>query len=127
MASVNKVIIVGNLGKDPEVRQVGSQQKATFPVATTETWMKDGSKQEKTEWHNVVVWGKQAETCGQYLQKGRQVYIEGSISYRSYDDKEGQKRFITEIKADRVQFLGSSGGVQNTPASHATEADDIPF
>lgn len=112
MASVNKVILVGNLGKDPEVRFTPSGRAvAKFPIATTESWMdQENSRQERTEWHNVVVWGKQAESCGQYLAKGRQVFIEGAIRSRSYDDKEGNKRYITEIVAQRVQFLGSGGG-----------------
>ncbi|MBI3757595.1 MAG: single-stranded DNA-binding protein [Deltaproteobacteria bacterium] len=112
MASVNKVILVGNLGKDPEVRYTPSgQAMARFSIATTDTWTdQGGQRQEKTEWHNIVVWGKQAETCGQYLAKGRQVYLEGSIRSRSYDDKDGNKRSITEVVAQRVQFLGSGGG-----------------
>ena len=112
MASVNKAIVVGNLGKDPEVRFTQSgRAMARFPVATTETWMdQENGRQERTEWHNIVVWGKQAESCGQYLAKGRQVYIEGSIRSRSYDDQEGNKRYITEINAQRVQFLGGAGG-----------------
>jgi single-strand DNA-binding protein len=112
MASVNKVILVGNLGKDPEVRFTPSGRAvAKFSIATTESWMdQESGRQERTEWHNIVVWGKQAESCGQYLAKGRQVFIEGAIRSRSYDDKEGNKRYITEIIAQRVQFLGSSGG-----------------
>jgi len=112
MASVNRVILVGNLGKDPEVRFTPSGQAvAKFPIATTDNWTdQSGQRQEKTEWHNVVVWGKQAENCGQYLAKGRQVYIEGAIRSRSYDDKEGNKRYVTEIVAQRVQFLGGGGG-----------------
>jgi single-strand DNA-binding protein len=112
MASVNKVILVGNLGKDPEVRYTPSGQAvAKFPLATTDTWTdQGGQRQEKTEWHNVVVWGKQAENCGHYLAKGRQVYLEGSIRSRSYDDKEGNKRYITEVVAQRVQFLGGGSG-----------------
>ncbi len=112
MASVNKVILVGNLGKDPEVRFTPSGRAvAKFPLATTDSWTdQESGRQERTEWHNVVVWGKQAESCGQYLAKGRQVYIEGSIRSRSYDDKDGNKRYITEIVAQRVQFLGGGGG-----------------
>lgn len=109
---VNKVIIVGNLGRDPEVRftQEG-RAVARFPVATSERWTdQQGQRQERTEWHNIVVWGKQAETCGQYLSKGRQVFVEGSIRTRSYDDKDGNKRYITEIVARDVRFLGGSGG-----------------
>ena len=112
--SVNKVILVGNLGKDPELRytQTGSAV-ANFSLATSEQWNdRDGKRQERTEWHNIVVWGKQAEHCGQYLSKGRQVFIEGSIRTRSYDDKSGNKRYITEIVAQRIQFLGGGGGTR---------------
>jgi single-strand DNA-binding protein len=110
--SVNKAILVGNLGRDPEVRfTAGGKAVANFRIATSEVFSDaQGQRQERTEWHNIVVWGKQAETCGQYLQKGRQVYIEGSIRTRQYDDKEGNKRYITEVVAQRVQFLGGGGG-----------------
>jgi single-strand DNA-binding protein len=106
------VILVGNLGKDPEVRFIPSGRAvAKVTLATTDSWMdQESGRQERTEWHNIVVWGKQAENCGQYLAKGRQVYIEGAIRSRSYDDKEGNKRYITEIVAQRVQFLGGGGG-----------------
>ena len=109
---VNKVIIVGNLGKDPEVRFTpAGRALARFPVATSERWTdQEGNKQERTEWHNIVVWGKQAESCGQYLAKGRQVYVEGSLRSRQYDDKEGNRRYITEIVARDVRFLGGGGG-----------------
>ncbi|MBI3782576.1 MAG: single-stranded DNA-binding protein [Deltaproteobacteria bacterium] len=138
---VNKVILVGNLGKDPEVRFTPNGQAiAKFPVATTEKWRdQQGQMQERTEWHNVVVWGKQAETCGQYLAKGRQVFVEGRIQTRNYDDKDGNKRYITEIVAQNVRFLGGSGGGAGRGASdssvsvpHGEEPappgeDDIPF
>jgi len=109
---INKVILVGNLGKDPEVRFTPNGQAiAKFSVATTEKWKdQQGQLQERTEWHNVVVWGKQAETCGQYLSKGRQVFVEGRIQTRNYDDKDGNKRYITEIVAQNVKFLGGGGG-----------------
>lgn len=108
---VNKATIIGNLGRDPEVRFTpGGQAVCKFSVATTEKWTKDGEKKEETTWHNVVVWGKQAETCGQYLAKGRQVYVEGKIINRSYDDKDGNKKYITEIVARDVRFLGGKGG-----------------
>ncbi len=112
MASVNKVILVGNLGKDPEVRFTPSGRAvARFTLATSESWMdQESARQERTDWHNIVVWGKQAESCGQYLTKGRQVYVEGRITSRSYDDKDGNKRYITEIVAQSVKFLGSGGG-----------------
>ncbi len=145
--SVNKAILVGNLGRDPEVRFTGGGRAvARFSVATSEVWTdQEGQRQERTEWHNVVVWGKQAESCGQYLQKGRQVYIEGSIRSRQYDDKEGNKTDITEIIAQRVQFLGGgSGGGGGRGAARDTagaepqatgggqpaapsEEEDIPF
>jgi single-strand DNA-binding protein len=143
MASVNKVILVGNLGKDPEVRYTpGGQAVAKFPVATTDNWTdQSGQRQEKTEWHNVVVWGKQAETCGQYLAKGRQVYLEGAIRSRSYDDRDGNKRYITEVVAQRVQFLGGGGSGGGRGAQHEgggaggfddfaggpIPEDDVPF
>src|SRR5262249_44107492 len=101
LAVVNRVILVSNLGKDPGVRFTpNGKALAKFSVATSERWTdQQGQKQERTEWHNVVVWGKQAETCGQYLSKGRQVFVEGSIRTRSYDDKDGNKKYITEIVA----------------------------
>ncbi|MDT8421891.1 MAG: single-stranded DNA-binding protein [Desulfuromonadales bacterium] len=109
--SVNKVILVGNLGKDPELRYTPSGAAvATFSLATTERYKdRDGNRQEKTEWHNVVVWRQLAEICGKYLHKGKQVYIEGRIQTRSYDDRDGNKRYITEIVADQMQMLGSAG------------------
>src|SRR3989338_1068547 len=106
--SVNKVILIGRLGQNPEVRYTPSGAAvANFSVATNENWTdKSGQKQERTEWHRVVVWGKLAELCGQYLAKGRQVYLEGRLQTRSWDDKEGVKRYTTEIVAQTVQFLG---------------------
>jgi len=140
---VNKAIIVGNLGRDPDVRFTPSGRAvAKFSVATTERWTdQQGQRQEKTEWHNIVVWGKQAETCGQYLSKGRQVYVEGRITNRSYDDKDGNKRYITEIIARDVRFLGGGGGGTNAArvadpsfapppgedAGPSEPEDDIPF
>jgi single-strand DNA-binding protein len=126
--SVNKVILVGNLGKDPEVRFTSTGSAvANFSIATSEIWNdREGKRQERTEWHNIVVWGKQAEHCGQYLSKGRQVYIEGSIRTRSYDDKNtGAKRYITEIVAQRVQFLGGGGGTRLAPQADGGHADDM--
>jgi single-strand DNA-binding protein len=106
---INKVIIIGNLGRDPEVSYTPQgTAKALLNIATTDSW-KDkttGEKKERTEWHRVVVWDKLGEICGKYLSKGRQVYIEGRLQSRSYDDKEGVKRYITEIVAQDVQFLG---------------------
>ena len=111
--SVNKVILIGNLGKKPELRYTpGGQAVANFTLATNERFGgKDGQPaQERTEWHRIVVWGRTAENCGQYLDKGRSVYIEGRLQTREWQDKEGQKRQTTEIVANTVQFLGGKGG-----------------
>src|SRR6185312_10032451 len=112
MGSVNKVILVGNLGRDAEVRHTpGGQAVATLNLATTETWNdKDGQRQEKTEWHRVVLWGKQAESLQQYLVKGKQIYVEGRLQTRQWDDKDGNKRYTTEIRSDRVVLLSGGGG-----------------
>lgn len=112
MASVNKVILIGNLGRDPEVRYMPSGDAvANITIATTETWKdKGGEKQEQTEWHRVAMFGKTAEIAGEYLKKGSQVYIEGKLQTRKWTDKEGQERYTTEIRADRMQMLGSRSG-----------------
>ena len=110
---VNKAILIGNLGRDPELRYIPSGQPvASFTVATTETYSdRSGARQKRTEWHNIVAWGKLAELCGQYLKKGRQVYIEGRISNRQYEAKDGSgKRSRTEIVAQVIQFLGGRAG-----------------
>lgn len=108
MASVNKVILIGNLGRDPETRYTtGGDAVTNLRIATTETWKdKSGEKQEKTEWHTVVLFGRQAEIAGEYLKKGRSVYIEGRLQTRKYTDKEGQERYSTEVVGDRMQLLG---------------------
>ena len=112
MGSVNKVILVGNLGRDAELRYTpAGAAVATLNLATTETWNdKEGQRQEKTEWHRVILWGKQAETLNQYLQKGKQIYVEGRLQTRQWDDKDGNKRYTTEIRGDRVVLLGGGGG-----------------
>lgn len=118
MASINKVILIGNLGRDPEVRYMPSGDAvANITIATTETWKdKAGEKQEQTEWHRVAMFGKTAEIAGEYLKKGSQVYIEGRLQTRKWTDKEGQERYTTEIRADRMQMLGSrSGGAERMP------------
>jgi single-strand DNA-binding protein len=125
MASVNKVILIGNLGRDPEVRYMPSGDAvANISIATTETWKdKNGEKQEKTEWHRVAMFGKTAEIAGEYLKKGSQVYIEGRLETRKWTDKEGKERYTTEIRADRMQMLGSrSGGSERM----APPEDDVP-
>jgi single-strand DNA-binding protein len=137
--SVNKVIIVGRLGADPETKTLSSGQTvANFNLATSENWMdKEGKKQEKTEWHRVVVWGRLAEICGKHLSKGRQVFVEGKLQTRSWEDQQGQKKYTTEIVANNIQFLGapaersegasqgnSAGGYQNQ--SHAADFSPEP-
>ena len=144
MSGINKVILIGRLGADPELKTVtGGNNVARLSVATSENWTdREGQKQERTEWHRIVVWGKLAELCGKYLVKGRQVYVEGRLQTRSWEDKEGSKKYTTEIVANTVQFLGSnqsaearttSGdndfGAQNFGPEPAFDnsADEIPF
>src|SRR5204862_2832892 len=112
MGSVNKVILVGNLGRDAELRYTpGGAAVATLNLATTEVWNdRNNQRQEKTEWHRVVLWGKQAESLQEYLTKGKQIYVEGRLQTRQWDDKDGNKRYTTEIKADRITLLGGGGG-----------------
>mgnify|MGYP003519344099 CR=1 FL=1 len=112
MASVNKVILIGNLGRDPEVRYMPDGGAITnVSIATTENWKdKNGEKQEKTEWHRVAFFGKLAEIAGEYLKKGSQVYVEGRLQTRKWQDKDGQDKYTTEIIADRMQMLGGKGG-----------------
>ena len=129
MASVNKVIIVGNLGKDPETRYAPSGDAVTnIVVATTETW-KDktsGEKREATEWHRVVFFGKLAEIAGQYLKKGSQVYLEGKLKTRKWQDKDGQDRFTTEINADEMKMLGSKGDGQQQEGQRPQQTQQRP-
>jgi single-strand DNA-binding protein len=112
MGSVNKVILVGNLGRDAELRYTpGGAAVATINMATTEVWNdKAGQRQEKTEWHRVVLWGKTAESLNEYLTKGKQIYVEGRLQTRQWDDKDGNKRYTTEIRGDRIVLLGGGGG-----------------
>jgi len=147
MGSVNKVILVGNLGRDAEKRYTpGGAAVATINMATTEVWNdKAGQKQEKTEWHRVVLWGKTAESLTDYLTKGKQIYVEGRLQTRQWDDKDGVKRYTTEIRADKIVLLGGGGGGRGAsgdrggdsmgghPGSPDPESsapltdDDIPF
>jgi single-strand DNA-binding protein len=142
MASLNKVMLMGNLGKDPEVRYTASGQAvASFSIATSERYKsKSGDWEEKTEWHNIVLWGKQAETAKDYLSKGKTVFIEGRLQTRKWQDKDGRDRYTTEIVGDRMQFVGSKGdggGRQGSrgdePAAYYDDPagsnpdDDIPF
>ncbi len=112
MGSVNKVILVGNLGRDGELRYTpGGAAVATLNMATTENWTdKSGQRQEKTEWHRVVFWGKIGESLNEYLTKGKQVYVEGRLETRQWNDKDGNKRYTTEIKGDKIVLLGGGGG-----------------
>ena len=126
--SVNKVIIVGRLGADPEVKAIGSGSTvARLNLATSESWVKDGQRQERTEWHRVTVWGKLAEICGKHLTKGRQVYVEGKLQTRQWEDQQGQKRYTTEIVASTVQFLGSAGAEAGASRSTTSGNDDLNF
>ncbi|MCB9060028.1 MAG: single-stranded DNA-binding protein [Halobacteriovoraceae bacterium] len=152
--SVNKVILLGRLGQDPEIKYTPSGAAVcNFSLATSESWVdKSGQKQERTEWHRVVVWNKLAELCNQYLSKGRQAYIEGRLQTRSWDDQNGQKRYTTEVNASTVQFIGGqasagqssySNDMNMNQSSHQDDsmmnqdfnistdasftADDIPF
>ncbi len=146
MAGVNKVILIGNLGRDPELRYTqGGRAVANFTLATTERVQsreagsdERGEWQEKTEWHRIVTWGKTAENCAQYLQKGRSVYVEGRLQTRDWEDRDGQKRRTTEIVAQRVQFLGGPRGAGKErgeesdagPSEGSTPSppsDEIPF
>jgi single-strand DNA-binding protein len=125
MGSVNKVILVGNLGRDAEVRFTpGGSPVASFSIATTENWTsKDGQKQEKTEWHRIVLWGKQAETLQPYLTKGKQIYLEGRLETRSWE-KDGQKHNTTEVKADKIVLLGGGRGGGERSVDRGGQGDE---
>ena len=145
MSGINKVILVGHLGKDPEVRHLeGGVSVASFPLATSETYNKDGRKIEQTEWHNIVMWRGLADIAAKYLQKGRLVYIEGKLRTRSFEDKEGHKKYTTEVVAENFTMLGrrsdfeagtGQGGShqtqkheeQFTDFSNQGAEDDLPF
>ena len=125
MAGINKVILVGRLGNNPDLKTLSpGNMVATFSVATSDTWTKDGQRQERTEWHRVVVWGKQAENCSKYLAKGRQVYIEGKLQTRQWEDQQGQKKYSTEVVAQTVQFLGSTGAEASGGGSYSQGSND---
>ena len=136
---MNKVILIGNLGGDPELRYTQSGTAVcNFSVATNETWRdKEGNEQSNTEWHRIVVWGKQAESCEQYLSTGSQVCVEGKIKTNKWENKEGEKRETKEVTANRVQFLsgggspasggGGGGGSQTGAHNQSFDDDDIPF
>lgn len=138
MTGVNKVILVGNLGADPEVRYTPSGKAvANFRIATSEQWTnKDGEKEERTEWHRIVAWGRLGEICGEYLHKGKQVYVEGKMQTRAWEDRDGNKRYTTEVVAQAMQMLGAAGKegrAGSTDERYPVEEpvtvpdDDIPF
>lgn len=126
--AVNKVILIGNLGQNPEVRYSPSGQAiSNLSIATNEAWTdKNGQKQEKTEWHRVVVFGKLAELCSQYLQKGRQVYLEGKLQTRQWQDKDGQTRYTTEVVAQTIQFLGGASTGASRSGGYASAGSAAP-
>ena len=128
MASVNKAILIGNLGADPELRYTPTGEAvSSFSIATTEKFKdRDGNQKESTEWHNIVCWRRLAEIAHEYLKKGSPVYIEGTIKTRSYDDKNGVKRYRTEIIAQRLQLLGSRGQGQAQAGGQSAPAQDVP-
>jgi len=134
---INKVILIGNLGGAPEVRytQTGTAV-ATFTLATSESWVKDGKKEEKTEWHKIVAWARLGEICGEYLTKGSKVYIEGKIQTRQWEDKDGNKRYTTEIIAREMKMLTPKGGSNDQGNTYHEEppmpeppamGEDVPF
>lgn len=139
--SLNKVMLIGHLGKDPELRYTSNGiAVASFSIATNEAWKdQDGNLQERTEWHNIVAWRRLAEICGEYLKKGKRVYIEGKIQTRSYDDKNGVKKYMTEVVADDLIMLDGGGAGVNTgagqpqpatvqePKGQQEDKDDLPF
>jgi len=146
MAGINKAILIGNLGRDPEVRYTANGTAvANFSIATTERWKdrESGEQKEQTEWHRIVAFGRLGEICGQYLSRGKQVYIEGKIQTREWEDKEGNKRYTTEIVASAMQFLGARDAGPTGPRGDASQGgypggssqppftddqdDDIPF
>jgi single-strand DNA-binding protein len=139
MASLNKVILIGNLGRDPELRYTtGGTPVANFTMATTDRWKdkSSGERKERTEWHRVVVWAKQAEIVSEYLHKGKQVYVEGSLRTREWEDRDGNKRYTTEVVAQQVLMLGraderpaavAGGGQAVAEPDAGFDEDDIPF
>lgn len=123
MSGINKVILVGHLGKDPEVRYLeGGVSVASFPLATTETYNKDGRKVEQTEWHNIVLWRSLADVAAKFLQKGKLVYIEGKLRTRSFEDKEGVKKYTTEIVAENFTMLGRKTDFETDPPKTAIKS-----
>lgn len=138
MSGINKVILIGHLGKDPEIRYLeGGVSVASFPLATSETFNKDGKKVEQTEWHNIVMWRSLADVAAKYLQKGKLVYIEGKLRTRSFEDKEGIKKYTTEVVAENFTMLGRKSDFEgdnrpitktdNASEFNPSDTDDLPF
>lgn len=135
MASLNKVMLIGNLGRDPEIRAAGSGKVANFSIAVTERYTSNGERQERTEWVNIVLWNRLAEIAEQYLRKGSPVYIEGRLQTRSWDDQNGQKRYTTEVVGNTMQMLGGRTESSNAYNGYSAnnneipqyEEDDLPF
>lgn len=128
MSGINKVILVGHLGKDPEVRHLdGGVTVASFPLATSESYNKDGRKIEQTEWHNIVMWRGLADIASKYLQKGKLIYIEGKLRTRSFEDKEGHKKYTTEVVAENFTMLGRKSDFEseNTEASNQAKSENV--
>lgn len=125
MSGINKVILVGHLGKDPEVRHLdGGVTVASFPLATSETYNKDGKRVEQTEWHNIVLWRGLAEVASKYLQKGKLVYIEGKLRTRSFEDKEKVKKYVTEIVAENFTMLGRKSDFEQNPSAAVSQTTE---
>ncbi|MEQ9152751.1 MAG: single-stranded DNA-binding protein [Parvibaculum sp.] len=129
MSNFNKVMLMGNLGADPEMRYMqGGTAVANFRIATTGRWKDaDGNMQERTDWHRIVVWGKQGETCGEHLRRGRSVFVEGRLQNREWEDKDGNKRWTTEVKADRVLFLAEGSKAKDETYEPVPGEEEIPF
>lgn len=137
--SLNKVMLIGRLGKDPESKMTQTgKQACSFSLATSEVWLQDGQKKEKTEWHKVVTWGKTAEIAARYLKKGKEVYVEGKLTTRSWDGPDGQKRYATEVVASEIKFIGNKDTQSSEPQapyghnpgsqeSYSSDYDDVPF
>jgi single-strand DNA-binding protein len=128
MSGINKVILVGHLGKDPEVRHLeGGVTVASFPLATSESFNKDGKRIEQTEWHNIVLWRGLAEVASKYLTKGKLVYIEGKLRTRSFEDREKVKKYVTEVVAENFTLLGRKSDFENTPVTQASPKPEPDF
>ena len=128
--SVNRVLLLGNLGKDPELKTVGDKSVCNFSLATSERWRgADGNANEKTTWHNIVAWGKQGEVIAKHFSKGKPIFIEGRIENRSYEDKDGNKKYISEVVVQNFSFVGgrSDSGSSDVPQPPDDDSESLPF